>query len=141
MKILAIKHLNVKQKDGLIKPSVLVTTALADIWVTPGQMKSAGASASLENYIGGNIDAVYFTKGELLFDGITTCTDDNKILKQVYVSANPVVLAHSLAIEAKEKMQDADDMATLYRRQRLANPLVKAQAEGAKAEVAEKPLA
>src|ERR1019366_2292609 len=101
-KILAIKHLNVKQKDGLVKPSVLVTTALADIWVTPGQMKSAGASASLENYIGGNIEAVYFAKGELLFDGVTICTDDNKILKSIYVSANPVVLAHSLAIESKE---------------------------------------
>lgn len=117
-KILAIKHVNVPQKDGQVKPSILVTTATADIWVTPGQWKSSGAGSTLGNYVGGNIDALYFGKGELLFDKITVCTDDNKILKQVYVSENPVVLANALAIESSNKMAEVSDMAMLYARNR-----------------------
>jgi hypothetical protein len=128
MKILAIKHLNVKQKDGSIKPSILVTTAQADIWVTPGQWNSAGAGSSLDSYNGGEIDAVYFTKGELLFDGTTECTDDNKILKSIFVKANPMVLAYAVAAEAQSKMSDASDMSALYARQRIASKAKEAAA-------------
>lgn len=131
MKILAIKHLNVKQKDGQIKPSILVTTAQADIWVTPGQWKAAGAGASLDSYTGGNINAVYFVKGELLFDNETVCTDDNKILKSVFVSANPTVLAYATAIEAKSQMEDAETLAVLYARRRAAER-IKAEEQAAK---------
>lgn len=134
MKILAVKHVNVQQKDGSVKPSILVTTATRDIWVTPGQWKSAGAGATLGNYNGGNIDAVYFGVGETLFDGVTTCTDPDKILKQVFLSENPVVLANALAIESSNKMSEVSDMALLYQRQRIE---AKAKAAIKAAEVAE----
>lgn len=130
MKILAIKHVNVTQKDGQVKPSILVTTATRDIWVTPGQWKSAGASPSLGSYIGGNVEAVFFNKGEILFDKITACTDDDKILKQVYLSENPVVLANALAIESANKMTEVSDMAVLYARNR-ADAKAKADASTA----------
>ena len=142
-KILAIKHLNVKQKDGSVKPSILVTTAQADIWVTTGQWKSAGASSILDNYNGGEIDAVYFTKGEKLFDGTTDCTDDNKILKSIFVKANPRVLAYAVQAESEMRMEDASDMSALYTRQRIASKekaaldLLVAQGQGAGKVIAE----
>lgn len=118
MKILAIKRVNVKTKSGDIKPSILVTTASGDVWVTEGQFKAAGGSNSLDSYTGGNIEAEYFSKGDILFDGVTPCTDDNKILKSVLLSANPRVLAYAVAAEAEMKAEQASDLALLYSRKR-----------------------
>lgn len=120
MKILAIKHINTKATEG--KPSrslVLVSTAGRDHFITPGQWKSAGASASLDNYVGGDIDARYFEEGEELFDG-TVCTASDKILDQFSVSQNPEVLARIGAIEAADAMQGALDKSALFKRQREA---------------------
>lgn len=132
MKILAVKHVNTK--DG--NPRILITTAQADIWCSVGQWKSAGAGNTLANFVGGEVEPVYFAKGELLFDGVTECTQDNTILRQVFLTENPVVLANSLAIENSAKMNAVSDMSALFARKRAeekakqaAQPKAKALAE------------
>ncbi len=124
MKILAIKRIVTK----LGKPSILVQTATKDIFVTPGQWAAQGASQSLDNYVGGDIDANYFEEGEMLFDGTTPCTKSGVILKTVFVSANPAVLAHALAIESANVGQSFMDKAALYTRQRVEAKAKEAEA-------------
>ena len=129
MKILAIKRITTKAGKSL----VLVSTANQDVFITAGQWKSAGASASLDNYVGGNIDARYFEEGEELFDG-TECTESGKILDSFSVSANPAVLAHALAIESSLKETQAMDLNALFARKRAedkAKAIVEPKAEKA----------
>ncbi len=114
MNILAIKHAT--SKAG--KPFILVTTASKDIWLTPKQFTSKGASAALDSYVGGNIEADYYKEGELLLDGITKCSKDDILLKDFYISANPAVLANAFAIESSMKMQQANDMGALFARKK-----------------------
>lgn len=115
MKILAIKRIQTKAGKSL----VLVSTPAQDVFITAGQWKSAGASASLDNYVGGNIDARYFEKGEELFDG-TECTESGKILDTFSASMNPEVLAHAVVLESNAKEQDAMDVNALFARRREA---------------------
>ncbi len=130
MKILAIKRINTKATEGKASRSlVLVSTASKDVFVTAGQWKSSGASAALDNYVGGDIEASYFEKGEELFDG-TPCTESGKILDTFSVSMNPAVLAHSVVIESNAREQEALDVNALFARRRAA------KAEAAKVAVA-----
>ena len=131
MKILAIKR--VITKVG--KPSILVQTATGNHWPTPGQWKSTGASQTLDNYVGGDIDVEYFKEGELLFDGETTCTKDDTILKSVYATPNPKVLAEALAIESAKVAEDFMDRSALFTQARIA---AKAKAANAPAKAATK---
>lgn len=119
MKILSIKTVDTTAKNGAKKPMILVQTATKDIWVTPGQWKSTGANYTLDNYVGGDIDTEYFTEGEMLFDDVTECTKNDTILKTVYVSQNPAVLAHALAIESANKMADVMDRSAIFSRNRV----------------------
>lgn len=122
------KILNCKRPDtskASQRPMILVTTAGRDIWITQGQWKASGASAALDNYVGGNIDFRFFEEGESLFDG-TPCTASDKILDTFSVSMNPKVLAESVVIEAERASEKADDMASLYARRRAEK---KAKAE------------
>ena len=120
MKILAIKRIVTKATESKgSKSLVLVSTAKQDVYITAGQWKSAGCSASLDNYTGGNIDVRYFEKGEELFDG-TECTESGKILDNFSASMNPEVLAHSVVIESNAKEQDALDVNALFARRREA---------------------
>jgi hypothetical protein len=113
MKILAIKRITTKAGKSL----VLVQTAGQDVFITAGQWKSAGCSASLDNYVGGNIDARYFEKGEELFDG-KECTESGKILDTFSASMNPAVLAHSVVIESQVNESNALSTNALFARKR-----------------------
>lgn len=127
MKILAIKRINTKATaDKASRSLVLVSTAQQDVFITAGQWKSSGASAALDNYVGGNIDARYFEKGEELFDG-TECTESGKILDTFSASMNPAVLAHSVVIEANVREQESLDTNALFTRLREAKAAAKAK--------------
>ena len=118
MKILAIKRINTKATaDKASRSMVLVSTASKDVFITAGQWKASGASASLDNYVGGDIEARYFSKGEELFDG-TECTADDKILDTFTASMNPAVLAHSVVIESNARETEALDVNALFARRR-----------------------
>ncbi len=125
MNILAIKH--VTSKEG--KPFILVTTAAKDIWLTPRQWTSKGASAALDSYVGGSIETNYYKEGDLLLDGVSKCTKDDILLKDFFVSANPAVLANAYAIESSMKMQQSVDMGALFARKKtelIAQPQLNA---------------
>lgn len=113
MKILAIKHQSTKAG----KPMIIISTADRDVWVTPKQFTSKGGSASLDSYVGGNIDVDYYAKGDALLNG-QQCIDDNVILRDFVISANPAVLANALAIESAMRMQNAVDSSALFARNR-----------------------
>ncbi len=118
MKILAIKRINTKATaDKASRSLVLVSTAQQDVFITAGQWKSSGASAALDNYVGGDIEARYFEKGEELFDG-TECTESGKILDTFSASMNPAVLAHSVVIESNAREMEALDVNALFARKR-----------------------
>ena len=124
MKILAIK--SVTTKAG--RPMILVSTAKSDIWLTVAQWNAKGASATLDNYVGGDIEARYFEEGEELFDG-TKCTASDKILDTFSASMNPAVLAHSVVIEANAKEQEALDVNALFARRRAAKATSKVEGD------------
>jgi hypothetical protein len=114
-KILAIKP--VVTKAG--RPSVLIQTATADIWVSHKQYQSKGCSNTFENYVGGDIEADYYKTGEPLFDG-TPCTKDDTIVRDFSMSANSMVLASALAIESRLKAEEFSDKSALFARGRQA---------------------
>ena len=130
MNILAIKHAT--SKAG--KPFILVTTASKDIWLTPKQWASKGASSALDSYVGGNVEVDYYKEGDLLLDGTSLCTKDDTLLKDFFISANSAVLANAFAIESSIKMQQANDMGALFARKKAESsaPKVEQVAQDAK---------
>ncbi len=113
MKILAIKHQSTKKG----KPCIMITTAQGLIWPSIGQWRASGASPTLGNYVGGNVEVDYYAEGDEMLGG-DLCTKDNTIVRAVYPSENPVVLANSLAIESKNKMEEVSDLASMFAKSR-----------------------
>lgn len=112
-KILAIKSATTKAG----RPVVIVETAERTVWVPFGMWTNTGADTNFEAYIGGNIDADYFLKGEELISG-DVANDDNIILRSVSVSMNSEVLAHMASINANKKAESLNSAALLFRRKR-----------------------
>ena len=110
-KILSIKSITTKAGDS----KVLIQTADRDIWLSIKQYLSKGCSSVFDNYTGGNIETDFAQKGDKLFNGVV-CTESDKILMDFTISANPAVLANSLAIEAKMKMDALVDSSSLFAR-------------------------
>ncbi len=124
MKVLAIKHQSTKKG----KPCVMITTAQGLLWPSIGLWKASGASPTLGNYVGGNVEVDYYTEGEEMLGGVI-CTKDNTIIRAIYPSENAVVLANSLVVESKNKMEEATDLASMFAKNRAAAKEAAAKAE------------
>ena len=113
MTIVAIK--SVTSKAG--RPMILISTPEKDIWVTVKQWQAKGASAILDSYVGGTIEADFYNVGDTMLNG-EKCTTANTILNDFSVSVSPIVSARALAAEQQMRMDNAVSASALFARKR-----------------------